>query len=432
VVRRYEQLLELPADSLVTVGEAVTMFLDGPVGDTGLDHRPDHGALHELLERARVPGAMTGHDWRRLTVLVSSCPGLVLHPLELWRSIAETLLDELVRAEHRSWYIRQGAMVRLLAHPASTQHAVEACIDMANDRNNPVFIEPISLLDAARHDKANRYVVDQLSAPYNDPSLQGALLAATAKLRRGHYAAQDRRTLGRVVGHLHQKYGQHPAIRPLMDDADRTLRFARVHEPTAQATAWATRIAAKTEAQLGIATARADQVLAELIAEALFDDNADARLYAAALLCMTPYRTPLTETLIDVLATKVSVRADLLVERVLRLLTWLRATHHQRWVGRLLTDGAASAHVRHAAAWAASHSASRRDEFDWQAVLRQQTNLFALRPSPLDQDIIRGLVYSIGTEAHIGLLDRLSAQPAFPADIRPIATWWRTRVTAMA
>lgn len=432
VVRRYEHLLGLPADSLATVGEAVAMFLDGPVDDTGRDHQLGPRALHELLERARTSGAMTGHDWWCLTVLVSSHPELVLHPPELWRSITDTLLDELVRAEHGSWYTRQGAMVRLLAHPASTQHAVEACIDMADDRNNPVFIEPVSLLDAARHEKANRYVLEQLSAPFNDPSLQGALLAATAKLRRGHYAAQDRVAVGRAVRDLHQKYERHPAIRPLVDTLHRTLTSARVQGPPPETNAWVTRIAAETEAQLETATACTDPVLAELIREALFDDNADARLYAAALLSVTPYRRPLAETLINALAKKVSTRADLLVERVLRLLTRLRATHHQRWVGRLLTDGSASAHVRHAAIWAASHSVNRRDELDWQAVLRHQMNLFALRPSPLDQDMIRGLVYNIGAEAHIGLLDLLSTQPTFPADIRPITRWWRTRVTAMA
>ncbi|MEU4518912.1 hypothetical protein AB0F52_09360 [Amycolatopsis sp. NPDC024027] len=51
-------------------------------------------------------------------------PGLFLHPPELWREVAETLLNELVVAEHEAWVARQEEMSLLSQHPIGRDHAV--------------------------------------------------------------------------------------------------------------------------------------------------------------------------------------------------------------------------------------------------------------------------------------------------------------------
>ena len=71
VVRRHENLLALPDDSLTIVGEAYATFLDGPVSSAEQDHQFDDDSLHELLERASTTGAMGGRDWRKLALLIS-------------------------------------------------------------------------------------------------------------------------------------------------------------------------------------------------------------------------------------------------------------------------------------------------------------------------------------------------------------------------
>jgi hypothetical protein len=429
IISRYEVLLGLPSDSLLIVSEAYATFVDGPLTRSASTKRTDDQALHALLDRASTSGAMTGHDWRELAVLVNSRPDLVLHPPRLWRSITETLLNELVCAEHEAWHVRQGAMSRLLAHSTSSPYAVDACVDMVEDRDNPVFIEPISLLDAAHCDRASRFVVTEVIEPRNEPSLHGALLAAASKLRRGHFAMWERRELDQAVGRLARDYERHMVLKPLIDDLADALHRGHKLNRTAATIGWAHRIAVSTQTQLSAADGRTDDVLADLVGEALFAINADSRLYAAALLGTSPYRDALVIALTDTLGKVVIVRDDLLVERVLRLLTRLRATGHQRWADQLLLNRAASPQARHAAAWAASHSVGRRDDAVWRAILRHQIMTFAARPSPLDQDILRGLVYSIGAESHGRLLDLIVSHPAIPASMRQLAAWWRRHTT---
>jgi hypothetical protein len=373
---------------------------------------------------------MRGADWRRLTVLIQERPGLLLHPPELWREIAETLLRELVVSEHESWFVRQEAMSRLLEHPASAGHAIAACTDMADDASNPVFIEPISLLDATDCPAANRYVLRELCAPRNDQSLQGALLAATSKHRRGHYSLAERATLTKAVADLLQDRAAHPEVGPLVVDLLALLDAGR---PRAQGAAMgiASSLAMDAQRRLAVAAAGPDQVLAELIDEALFSHNADGRLYAAALVGATPYREPLAQAVIDRLCKTAAIRDDIFVERGLRLLARLRVTAHYSLVQRLLQDAAATPRTRHSAAWSLSHTAVRVEEPVWRKIADLQLHLFKTRPSSLDADILRGLVYSIGAAAHPRLMAEFAAHPSLPHHIRQLAGWWNERGGAL-
>ncbi|MEU0532314.1 hypothetical protein [Amycolatopsis tolypomycina] len=432
VLGRYEQLLGLPPDTLAFAREAAVRFSGEPVPYVS-EHPLPTRAIHELLDKARVPGAMSSSEWRRLTGMVSTMPGLFLHPPELWREVAETLLNELVVAEHEAWFARQEAMSRLMQHPVGRDHAVRACIDLAEDRRSPVVIEPISLLDSVDHPAANRYVLEQLAAPQNDQALRGALLATMAKLRRGHYAAAQQlrlihaaaelatigdRTSGSLAGQLCEMLA-----RP---------RLEATGPLSAEAVATGRRIALHAEAWLDRPASESDTVLGELISEALFSPNDDERLYAAGWIAASPLRTPVANAMLSFIKDARRENDDSALESGLRLLSRLRSTAHYPVVCAILRDRSVSVSARRSAAWALSHASGRIEQPTWRTIVQIQRSLCVARPSPLNEEILRGLVYSIGTDGHRQLLAELSTDPTLPPRVRGLAAWWGERTVVSA
>ncbi|KOV85161.1 hypothetical protein ADL03_12960 [Nocardia sp. NRRL S-836] len=424
VLSRYEVLLRLPGQSLTASYEAARRFLNEERPADGLAAVPD-AELHELIDRACTPGAMCGADWRVFTRAVAGRPDLLLHPPGTWRVIAENLLGELVVAERTAWLVRQEAMSRLLEHRASARHAFEACVGMADDRANPVCIEPISLLDASTLPEASGYVLAQLRNPDSVRALHGALLAAVAKVRRGHFTAAATAELKHLAAALPLGVDDHPLVGPMAAELAHVLRLPGTSAPAAQSQV-CVRLALTAQARLPSAGPGVDEVLVELVSEAMFSRNPDERLYAAALITATPYGHPLAVAVTEWLAAG-DLRDELLLERGLGLLNKLGAPTHRVLVRSLLLDPALSARNRHAAAWAATHSPGRIGADEWRAVVGTQTALVRTRPSPLDDDILRGLVHSIGTDAHPELLRELHADSRLPAQVRDLAAWWLRR-----
>jgi hypothetical protein len=328
-------------------------------------------------------------------------------------------------SQHDAWFARQEAMNKLMAHPASAPHAIAVCTEMADDVHNPVFIEPISLLDAANHPVANSYVAQELREPRNKHSMQGALLAATSKLRRGHYSLEQRMRLAESIDDLHRSHAGHPVVGPLLDDVFAVLSCGRSQSSPHATDALARRLAEDATSRIAVPMENADRMLSQLIAEALFSRNSDACLYAAGLIGATPYRVPVANAVANAVKQRAHSRDELFVERGLRLLTRLRTTDHQTLVSQFLQDPTATAHSRHAAVLAAGHSTGPLGEPVWRTITHQQLALFTTRPSALDADILRGLVYSVGTAGHDRLLAELVTHPSVPTQIRRLALWWQ-------
>jgi hypothetical protein len=229
VVRRSEQMLGAAAESFVAICDAVLRFTAPGPGVVVLGRGDESGVgadgqLHELLDRATRPGAMTSQAWSDLVAHVQARPGLALHPPSLWGALAEQLLSELVVAGDHAWLARQEALSRLLEHRVACRYVIEACVAITDDPDVPAFIEPISLLDVTADPRANAYVLRQLRRPHNDRALQGALLAAVRKVRLGHFRSNaEWTTLIGAVGEIMAEPTPHPTILPIAVELSRSL-----------------------------------------------------------------------------------------------------------------------------------------------------------------------------------------------------------------
>jgi hypothetical protein len=237
-VRRYEQLLGLPPESLVTVRDAIYRAL--PPGsrrpaDTAFD---SDDRLHELFDLVASDDAMTGLDWGELTERIAGRRDLVVYPRTLWSVIAGRLLSELTTSEGTEWLQRQEAACRLLEHPASRAAMVGACIDLVEDATSPAVIEPLTLLDTVDDPAANAYVLRQLEEPRDGRRYRGALMAAVRKIEHGHFAGEQRARLARSVRNppfaegegetrlLLDRVRAAPARKPPVSDGSRRIALA--------------------------------------------------------------------------------------------------------------------------------------------------------------------------------------------------------------
>ncbi|MEJ3747449.1 hypothetical protein WEI85_29700 [Actinomycetes bacterium KLBMP 9797] len=445
VVRRYEQLLDLPAGQLTTVADALLRLETAGRRRRG-GRRSEDLTLHAALDKISSGALLDGAEWVELTERIEATPGLVLHPPALWSVVAERLLTELVAADKLEWLLRNEAMSRLLDHPTARSHAVAACIALVEDTTSPVVIEPLGLLDVVSDSVADRYVFQQITQPDNERAFQGALRAALRKIQYGHFTEAQ---LGRLV----------PAIRETMRDgqsdpdrialsvdvarrlAGRTARrtalqravpddpvawwawkWDRVAEP-GLARAVSVQLARLVQARGRSDTTKLDEVLATAIEEALYSSNPDRRLFHGQLLAATPLRAVLADAILTEMTAGLARRDETFAIAALPAMTVLDASTHRTLVQRVLAGGGFSPSLRHAGARALPHCAGRYSEPVWRAILDRQIALSRDTPDKLDGDILRAIVYGIGTDGRTDLLAAIRADPAMPAGCRSTADW---------
>ncbi|XVV16704.1 hypothetical protein ACQP2X_20715 [Actinoplanes sp. CA-131856] len=404
VVRRYERLLGLEPESLVTVRDALYRTLPDALRPPPGRRPAGDRALHELLDLARSRHPLTGTQWGELTDLAGERPGLLLHPPGLWREIGEKLLNDLTVNEGTAWLQRQEAASRLLEHPSAGIHLIEACVDLVEDPRRPAVIEPLSLLDVTADPVANAYVLQQLESPDSDRHHQGALLAAVRKIENGHFQGEQAERLARVLGHT-----------GATGEAGRLLGAAhRAYTQQAQevVTAEGRRVAAEATARLG-EPGEPDPVLAALVSTALDGSAVDRRVFAAMTIAQTPLREPVAEVLLEGCRRDLARRSGGDPTRALQTLTMLGTGVHRPLLLDLLTGPAHDLAVRRAAAWALPHCGGSFSERQWRLVLARQR----------DEHVLHGVTYGIGTDGHRRLLDEIADDPVMPAIARATARW---------
>jgi hypothetical protein len=442
-IRRYEHLLGLAPESLVTIGDALARSDGLRLPETADDTTPsDKDTLHELLERASTPQAMTGNAWSRLTELVASRPTLVLHPPRLWREIADNLLAELSVSAYVEWLQRQEAMSRLLEHRDACRHAVAACIALAADPSSPVVIEPLSLLDVTSHAEANGYVLAQLRDPASERALYGALLAALRKVAQRHFHDDQWPQLGRAVrGYLEdstvdqtvlplalevlrrlarQTPGEGAVVRAM-----RNARGARGERPAPSETRDPRLLTTLVAAALGPHSEdlSPDRPAAKLIDEMLFHPDSYRRTLASMLMSATPYRAGLARAMLAELSSGLGRRGHTPPAAILRTLTDLGADIHRPLIHRLLTRADVGAEMVHAAAWATPHCAGRDPEPLWRKTLAARFGAWKADRSALNASVVHAIAYGIGTDGHSRLLREIRDDEEMPSQARSVASW---------
>ncbi|GAB1690840.1 hypothetical protein KRM28CT15_26430 [Krasilnikovia sp. M28-CT-15] len=445
-IRRYEQLLGLPTESLVTISDAALRTIPGPGRRSAPVDQPTVVAppteeLHDLLDRAADPGgAMTGVSWGKLTDLIGAQPALVLHPPKLWQDIAEQLLMELTIAQNTAWLQRNEAVSRLLEHPVAGPFLVAACIALAEDPSSPVVIEPLALLSVTAHPDANRYVLSQLERPATERACYGALLAAVHKIRHGHFQTELARVVA-CIGRLLADPGLTQVLRPLVTEvASAVVRHApgaaaRLRPPGARAC----RASENPDANLGqgpgprIAAAAqrcgpdngtdVDDVLTDLVRMVVGGTDPDQRMIATMLIASTPYRQAVAQALLGEITASIARRADDGHEISLRALTNLRVDMHRPLLYRILSGPAFPAQLRYNAAWAIPHCTGTFAAEQWHTILACQRAAWRSSPSGPGEGILHGLTYGLGTEGHRGVLVHIRDDPSMPSSSRMTALW---------
>jgi hypothetical protein len=456
-IRRYEELLGLPANSLVAVVDTIYRYATRPDAsapqlDRGLagGSRNHLMRVEELVERARSDAPMTGSDWDELSALLAAAPGLVIAPRSAWTEVSERLMSEMIIAHGVAWMQRYEAFNRLLAHPAGQQPAVAVCASLAADRGTQVFVETVSVLDASPHPEASRHVLDQLLRPTNDRAQYGALLACIRKLRYGHFNEAQILRLVPIVNELMLDPGRYDDTQSLAAEllrqlpgnvstaAKSRLRRSVAADPMLQqvltagrlATAEAGRVLIERIANTAVATMPRDvpnfhdRLLPALLDEMLFSPVFDVRLYAAMLLSSTPYHRPLAFALAAELANRGATRSADVAHAMIEALRVLGEAEHREIIERLITAEGVPASITLVATRAIGHIAGRSDDGFWKSAIAHHGQLWHRTQSDTNASALSWLIYGLGMTRNNEVLQLVRDDPETPAVARAAAAWW--------
>jgi hypothetical protein len=450
-VRRYEELLQLPAHWLVVPIDAISRYSASMPGAVPLLERRWHRngpamlrRIDGLLEVVQSDDLVTGAQWDELTALLAEAPQILL-PRGTWAYLAERLLAEMIVADSMAWAQRYEALSRLLAHSLGQQPAVAACASLAADHTNQVFVETVSALDASPHPDAAAHVLKQLINPTNDRAQYGALLACVRKLRFGHFTEPQVRRLVPIVTDFAAVEAHHEDNRllaaelirripaDLPADVRRRLRHAASPSaaPGGAATefgprrALAERIANTTVAGTAKEIPRfPDTLLPDLIEEMLSSPVFDVRLYAALLLFATPYRAPLATALATELSKQVSNGGIEVTRALLEALRILGSDKQRPLVERLTVAAGLPASVTLSATSAIGHLGGSSPDHYWAHAIDQHVHHWSQTRSAVSSSAVEALIYGLGITRNDVLLQRLRSRSDLPSAARSAASWW--------
>jgi len=420
-VRRYERLLGLAPESLVTVRDALYRVLPAgrrPPADPASEN---DDRLHDLLDLAISDDAMTGAQWGELTELAADRRDLVLHPRTLWSTIACRLLDELTSREGTAWLERQEAACRLLEHPSSRAAMVRACIDLVEDPASPAVIEPLTLLDTVADPVANAYVLRELQTPGDERLYRGALMASIRKIDYGHFTGEERASLERFV-----------RAAPAASEGETRVLLDRVQTAYAREKPAVPPVAGAGGRRIAVGAIsvlsdddRLTPVLSSLVGQALGEHSGEQRVVAAMAIAHSPYREPISDALLGDVRRSVARRTGDDLSPALQALTILGSDRHRPILFDLLTSPGHPTPVRVAAAWALPHCAGRFTVSQWQQILDRQLEVWRQRPAAATESVLRGVAYGIGTDGHHALMTRIEDDIELPPAVRTTVAWAR-------
>lgn len=450
-VRRYEELLDLPANRLVAVVDVIYREARQQAGSPALSRGADHESYrfrrrtHELLDRVFSSAPMSGHNWDELSSNLSKLPSAFLYPRDAWSRIGERLLTELVRASGLGWLQRNEAIQRLIGHPYAQEQIIAACAALARDRSNQVYIEPTTILQVSPHPDAALHLMRQIIAPVTDQARSGAWLAAGEKLLLGHFSSHQLSVLARHAADLVAGGGQQPvcsqaaaeflrqscrlvpveaarfhAARSRIDTATRNvLTDGWLATPDVMTTTLR-RIADSTTSGMEREPVSGDQMLTKLLSEMLFHPQVTRRIAASILIEATPYRCAVAAALLDELK-RCQRESD--PSRCLPLLdafSRLADPDGRQHIERLLLTQDIAPSIAEGAIWSLAHMRGTSPDKFWSQAYTKYTS-----GSPAMRDTaVRGIIYGMGAGNRSHILRRIQESPTSPSYARTAAHWW--------
>ncbi|MEU7783402.1 hypothetical protein [Amycolatopsis sp. NPDC049159] len=419
-VRGYANALDRP--ELVTIADNMARYYGNRLGPGPALARPPldpasvSTRLDRLIERATGDDLFSGRDWDALTDLLSR--GLVVvSPRSTWARLAERLLAEMAIADGAHWLWRAEALHRLLAHPVGGEIAVATAAAAAADRATQSLIGTISVLDATSSGPAASVVMRQLTNPTSHRSFSGALLSCHRKVRLGHFTRGQLVHIGGVLAELRDQ-PLAAAIAACLP-AQLRKRFGLITKTDRDGARDHRTLIETVTASVGGTVHPADQdVLNDLLAEALAADVFDERMHALFLLHAGPCRVPIARELGRIMAGRHREPESAIVAEALRKLGGRR---ERALVEQLVLAAGTRADVREAAAFALGHIGGESDENFWRAALAITRRW---RPGSTTTSTIDRLVYAAGRTEKRNFLHWVLATADLPRVARVSARWW--------
>ncbi|WP_093734731.1 hypothetical protein [Streptomyces sp. SID4948] len=478
-VRRYEELLGVPARQLTSAVDTINRYAVPSTGPLPLLARPPAGdealerRIDAVMEAVTANSPVSAADWDDLTAALAAAPGIRLRAGE-WTAVAERLLTETIVADGPEWKQRFEAFSRLLGHPSAQRAAVAACAGWAADPTNPAFVETVCLLDTSAHPDAARHVLAQLTAPTNDDAFYGALLACVRKVKHGHFTPEQVREVCAVaVCLLHDTSVRYDDARSLagsvlalVPPADRSTEarrtLYRLSRAATEASAPPSRAAERWRGEDELTSSAGGQpgsnpggrpgghpgahlvghlvaasvsslprevprfvdgVLPLLVDEILHAPVSDVRLHAALFLAATPYRGPLAAAMSGETARLHVGRDARVLVRLLQALRSFGGAAERPMVERMVLGAGIPAPVVEAAAGALGHLGGRSTGTFWDAALARHAPP-ARAGNQAGVRALESVVYSLGISGEAARLKRLADDPRAPHSVRSRADWW--------
>jgi hypothetical protein len=447
-VRRYEEVLGLPENHLVAFADVLLRYTVPELRAAPLLVRPPlelgprvQARLAATVLAAHEDAVIDGPAWDELTHFLAVTPGAVLLRPDSASVVAERLLQEMIVADGQAWQQRFEAFCRLLAHPTMGSAAIDACVQLGSDPSNQVFIETWGALDAAPDPSAGRHLVRQLQHPLNDRAFHGALLGCLRTSEQGRFSEQDTRSLLALLRPLVADPGARTADRYAARAVLRRLdplglRPVVARPPTAGMVA-AQAVLARVDAALRAvdreerfgAVPFEDEMLPRVVQAALAAEVDDERLYLAMAVGASPYREVVAEVLEAQVQELHRLGLHTLLERVVSALRVIGGPAQSGVLVALAGDEAVPTDVRSAAAFSLGHVGAGADG-GLLTLLDSQTSSWRARRDDASQEVLTGVVYSLGVARRLPVL-REWQEHQIPDPLRRSVRWWLDRPAAV-
>jgi hypothetical protein len=450
-VRRYEELLRLPPGQLVTVADTINRYAAPTLTSSPVLGRGEGGAVAEshvdgLLERVLSHDPVSGWDWDELTAHLLGLPRFFLQS-RTWTELSTRLLQETVVADGIPFLQRFEALTRLLSHPASQRHMVDACVRLVQADDNQAFVEATSVLDSTSHPDAATFIVRQLANPRNDRVRYGALLGSVRKVRYGHFSDDQLDGVARSALDVMRDPAPDMAAGPLAAELLRQLPDGRVaaelrrttdrmlqethgvarllNRPTSEV--MIERIVGGLAAGVGNDAVFTDDVVPVLVDELLFAPVLDVRFNAGILLWGSPYARPMSAALGSELTRPAALQDPRLAVCLLGALRVLGAEAQRPLVERLALASGLPPQVSLAAAQTLSHVGGVSSDGFWLRALDRYGERWRRHNDEASEAALESLVYGLGIARNHALLTRVRDDRTAPLPVRVAGAWWLGR-----